>query len=71
VTIPVEKLYTVQEAAVAMRRSVDTIRRLFRHEPGVQITASPKSRSKRPYSTMMIPHSVFMRVWNRITIKAA
>lgn len=65
--IETEKLYTVNEVAEAMRLSDETIRRWFRDEPGVLKHSSPKSRFKRPYTTLLIPDSVFRRVWNRMS----
>lgn len=64
--IDVEQLYTVKEVAQALRRSEDTVRRLFVNEPGVLKRQNPKSRFKRSYVTLLIPDPVFRRVWNRM-----
>ena len=59
-----ERHYTVAELAAAWRLSEDTVRRLFRNEPGV-IIISRQRRGFRIYETIRIPESVAKRVYAR------
>lgn len=62
----IEKHYSVQELAEIWNLSEDTIRRLFRDEPGViKINATP-GRRKRGYVLLRLPESVVMRVHERL-----
>jgi hypothetical protein len=62
----VEPLHTVREVARALRISYDSALRLFRDVPGVLTFYRPK-RYKRPYKQIKIPHSVFLREWQKLT----
>ncbi len=65
-----ENLYTPQELAKQWKLSVDYIRSLFEHEPGVMILQH-RRRGIRRYRTMRIPASVARRVYNRLVVPAA
>jgi hypothetical protein len=43
----------------------DTIRRLFRSEPGVLVIQRPEKMHKRGYASMRIPESVAKRVYEK------
>lgn len=62
-----EKHYTVAELAVLWDLSEDTIRRLFRHEPGVLVLSRARG-SKRCYTTLRIPESVALRVHQKLSV---
>ena len=52
---------TLAECARRMKMSPSTARRIFRHEPGVEVVLTPGSR--RPI--IRVPRSVFERVMRR------
>jgi len=60
-----ESYFTPAEIAKLWRLSVDTVRRLFEHEPGVFIYEKLSSNHKRRYRTIRIPNSVLVRVQKR------
>lgn len=60
-----ERYWTPKEIAGLWQVSVDTVIRLFEHEPGVLILAQPAAKQKRRYRTIRIPNSVLVRVQNR------
>jgi hypothetical protein len=60
--IAIEKHYTVKEVAEMWKISDDTVRRIFRGEPGVMEIGSPETRYGRSYKVMRIPESVLVRV---------
>jgi len=53
---------TVSQAASLLNLSPDTIRRMFRNEPGIITLGTEPSRGKRGKITMRIPREVFERV---------
>jgi hypothetical protein len=57
-----EPYLTPAEIAELWRVSVDTVIRLFEHEPDVLILAKPAAKQKRRYRTIRIPNSVLVRV---------
>ena len=59
-----KRVYAPTEVAKMLRVSVDTIRRLLAHEPGVIVIYIPK-KGKRPYRTLRIPQSVLDRLRNK------
>jgi AraC-like DNA-binding protein len=63
-----EPHYTVKEVAAMLKLSPDSIRRLFRNEPGVLALGSVGRRGKRPYVSLRIPQSVFERKYRQITL---
>jgi hypothetical protein len=58
-----EAQFTPKELAAAWKLSEDTIRRLFRDEPGVFKIGTSNPRGKRGYVTLRIPESVALRVF--------
>ena len=65
-----EKHYSVPELARAWNFSQETIRRLFRDEPGVIVIHRPRRRT-RIYITIRIPESVAQRVYARLQKREA
>lgn len=59
-----ERNYRVGEIAENLRVSRQTVTKLFENEPGVIKIGKGlgRYRRKRPYLTLIIPESVFMRV---------
>jgi hypothetical protein len=64
-----EKHFSVQEISTLWGWSQDTVRRIFRHEPGVIVIRHPEGRGKRPYSKLSIPESALARAHARLAIK--
>jgi len=62
-----EKHFTPAELAGAWNLSMDTIRNLFRDEPGVLKIGKMSSRYKRGYITLRIPEKVVERVHRRLS----
>jgi len=65
-----EQHYSPKQLAQLWGWSVNTIRRLFRHEPGVIEIERPEQMHKRRYTTLKIPASVALIVHQRLTVKA-
>ena len=72
---PRERHYSVQDLASCWNRSEDTIRRIFRDEPGVikisrKTSSHPRpktpNRVPRRWEMILIPHSVAERVYRRM-----
>lgn len=61
-----EKHYTVQELSELWSVSDNTIRRLFRREPGVLKVGAPEERFKRGYFKLLVPETVARRVHERL-----
>jgi hypothetical protein len=62
-----DALLTVAEIAERLRLDTDTVRRLFRNEPGIVIICSPVPR-RRTYRTLRIPPAVVLRVLTLLTL---
>lgn len=62
-----ERHYSVGRLAALWDVSPDTIRRLFRNEPGVIVIAN-QAAHKRRYSTLRIPESVARRVHRKMSL---
>lgn len=62
----IEKHYSIQELAEIWNLSEDTIRRLFREEPGVIRINAALSRRRRRYVVLRLPESVVVRVHERL-----
>ena len=60
-------LLTVEMVAVEWNVSRDTVRRLFKDEPGVMVIESRRSRYRRRYRVLRIPPHVRDRVRARMT----
>ena len=61
-----EKHYAVGEVADMWNLSDETIRRLFRDEPGVIKIGDEERRRKRAYFVLRIPESVVLRVHEKL-----
>jgi hypothetical protein len=57
-----EQHYTPEQVAKMWGLSVNTIRSMFRDEPGVLVIKRPEKMHKRGYSSIRIPVSVAVRV---------
>ena len=64
-----EKHFSVAEVSERWGYSEDTIRRIFRDEPGVLKIGSPETRVKRKRFRLSIPESVMIRVHQRLSSK--
>jgi hypothetical protein len=62
-----EKHYTPAELAEMWGISAETVRVLFRDEPGVLKIGSSATKYKRGYKTLRIPESVAERVHTRLS----
>lgn len=61
-----EPHYSPTELAFRWSLSPDTVRNLFRDEPGVLKIARPETMHKREYVSLRIPESVVRRVGQRL-----
>jgi|SoiMethySBSTD1v2_1073268.scaffolds.fasta_scaffold34701_8 hypothetical protein len=61
-----EQCLTVSDVAERLKLNADTVRRLFRGEPGVIVISCPRE-GRRAYRTLRIPLSVYGRVVTRMT----
>ncbi len=61
-----ERHYSVNEVASMWHVSDDTVRRLFRDEPGVLKFGGGESRFKRGYEVLRLPESVVLRVHEKM-----
>lgn len=62
-----EQHYSVAQVGELWSLSPDSVRDLFRNEPGVLVVQQPtKVRLRRKYTTLRIPESVMKRVHNRM-----
>ena len=65
-------MYTPKELAFLWNFDDETIRRIFRGEPGVMVydnqARETGGRRKRTYSTLRIPGRVAIRVKSRMTV---
>ena len=62
-----DKHYSPDELAGLWGVSVDSIRRIFRDEPGVLKMGDKSPKHKRQYLTLRIPESVAERVHTRLS----
>lgn len=60
--------YSVDEIAALWKLSRDSVRRLFKNEPGVLAIAPRQRRGKRGYVTLRIPSSVVERVHRKLSL---
>jgi len=65
--IMAEKYYTPDELSELWAVSTETIRSIFRNEPGVLKIGKPGTRNKRAYFTLRIPADVAERIHARLT----
>jgi len=66
-TPALERHFSVQQIAEMWNLCENSIRALFKNEPGVVLIERPRSRWKRGYSTLRIPQSVLERVHCRMS----
>jgi hypothetical protein len=62
-----EKHYSPADLAKAWSFDVETVRNIFRDEPGVLKIGEKNPRGKRMYLTLRIPESVAVRVHKRLS----
>ena len=62
--------YSAKEIAELWGLCENSVRELFKNEPGVVRIQRPKSRWKRAYTTLRIPKSVLERVHRRMSFVA-
>ncbi len=62
-----ERHYSPADLAKAWAVDVETIRNLFREEPGVVKIGEKSPRHERAYLTLRIPESVALRVHKRLS----
>jgi AraC-like DNA-binding protein len=62
-----EKHWSVAEVSERWGYSEQTIRRLFRDEPGVLRIGAPERRFKRKRWQLSIPESILIRVHQRLS----
>ena len=65
-----ERHYSAKEIAELWGLCENSVRELFKREPGVVLIQRPKSRWKRAYTTLRIPKSVLERVHRRMSFVA-
>lgn len=63
----VERHYSPTELASAWGLSIETIRSIFRDEPGVLKIGKPRTKYRRGYFTLRIPEEVAERVHRRLS----
>jgi hypothetical protein len=63
----IEKHYSPAELATAWGVSVETVRSIFRAEPGVLKLGRPATKHRRSYVTLRIPEKVAERVHRRLS----
>jgi hypothetical protein len=66
VSSALERHYTVPQIAKIWCMSNDTVRSLFRDEPGVIKFGTEETRYKRPYISIRVPESVMFKVHSKI-----
>ncbi|HEV2133139.1 MAG TPA: hypothetical protein VGR47_02650 [Terracidiphilus sp.] len=66
IPLALERHFTVAELSKRWFFSENTIRRLFRREPGVVKITRPQTRSKREYTSIRIPERIAERVHRRL-----
>jgi hypothetical protein len=62
-----DRCLTVAQVADRLQLDQETVRRLFRDEPGVIVISVPR-KGRRTYRTLRIPPAVLHRVVTRMTI---
>jgi hypothetical protein len=65
-----ERHYSIQEVAELWGLCENSVRDIFRDEPGIVRIQRSKSRYKRAYTTIRIPLSVLYRVHRRMSLVA-
>jgi hypothetical protein len=65
-----ERHFSIKEIAEIWGLCENSVRDIFKDEPGVVRIQRPKSRYKRSYTTIRIPKSVLERVHRRMSLVA-
>jgi hypothetical protein len=65
-----ERHFSAKEIAELWGLCENSVRQLFKNEPGVVRIQRPRSRWKRAYTTLRIPKSVLDRVHRRMSFVA-
>lgn len=65
-----ERHYRIPEIATMWNLSEDSVRALFRGEPGVLTIIRPANRAKRQYVSVRVPQSVLERVHRRLSARS-
>lgn len=63
-----ERHFSIQEIADLWGLCENSVRELFKEEPGVIRIQRPRSRYKRAYTTLRVPKSVLERVHCRMSL---
>lgn len=63
-----EPVFTAGELALRTKLHPETIRKMFRDEPGV-LRIGGRSRTRRQHFTLRIPQTVAERVLGRLTVQ--
>jgi hypothetical protein len=63
-----ERHFSIKEIAELWGLCENSVRELFKEEPGVIRIQRPRSRYKRAYTTLRIPMSVLDRVHRRMSL---
>jgi hypothetical protein len=69
--IALEPHYSIKQISASWSLNEDSVREVFRSEPGVLKIERPKGRYKRVYTTLRIPLSILERVHRRMSLKVA
>ena len=64
-----ERHYTASEVAALWRFNIETVRRLFVHEPGVVVLQAQAGNGRRRYRTLRIPQTVLDRVHKQLQVE--
>ena len=64
-----EKHFSVQQVAKLWNWSDNTVRKLFKDEPGVIKIGGPETRFKQKHWQLSIPESVLLRVHGKLRNK--
>jgi len=65
-----ERHFSIKEIAKLWGLCENSVREIFKQEPGVIRIERPRSRYKRAYTTIRIPKSVLERVHRRMSLVA-
>ena len=66
-----DRHFTVAEVSALWQLSPDTVRKIFRNQPGVLKLGSPEKGRKRGYISLRIPESVLQKVHAELRKAAA
>jgi hypothetical protein len=69
--LELERHFTVREIAALWAYSIETVRQLFLHEPGVLVIGCGERLHKRSYHSIRVPESVLKSVHRKLRNRAA